>query len=216
MLTRRQVVRAVGGLGAAGIAAPGLDACTGVDSVADHPGNHPIRLVKADVARSAGQPAAVDGVVAAVRSFATDLWGQVGGSEANLALSPYSIAVALAMTANGAASATARQMLEVLHVDSLAAHNTGMAALTQELQALAGPVTLRDDNRGAIALATADQLFGDRSGTGRSSPSSPSSTAPGCSTSTSRAMPRERGGSSTTGPLGRRTTASPTSCRRGS
>jgi serpin B len=163
MLTRRQVVRAVGGLGAAGIAAPGLDACTGVDSVADHPGNHPIRLVKADVARSAGQPAAVDGVVAAVRSFATDLWGQVGGSEANLALSPYSIAVALAMTANGAASATARQMLEVLHVDSLAAHNTGMAALTQELQALAGPVTLRDDNRGAIALATADQLFGDRS-----------------------------------------------------
>jgi serpin B len=162
MLTRRQTLRT---LGAAGVAAPLLSACTSTDSVQDSPAAGDLRLAKADVTRSAGDPAAVDGVVAATGSFATDLWGRVGTTGGNLALSPFSIAVALAMTANGAAGATARQMLEVLHTDSLAAYNAGMAALTQQLGDLAGPVTLPDGSRGAISLASTDQLFGDRATT---------------------------------------------------
>jgi serpin B len=66
------------------------------------------------------------------------------------------------MTANGAAGSTRSQMLEVLHIDSLATYNAGMAALTQAIEHLAGPVTLPDGSRDRIELATADQLFGDR------------------------------------------------------
>jgi serpin B len=142
-----------------------VSACGDEGSTHVQAGGSDLRLVKADVAQSAGDPAAVDGVVAAAGSLAIDLWGQVGTTDDNLALSPFSIAVALAMTANGAAGKTARQMLEVLHVDSLATYNAGMAALTQELESLAGPVTLRDQSRAEIALASADQLFGDRATT---------------------------------------------------
>jgi serpin B len=159
-LTRRQTLRV---LGAAGVAAPVLAGCGG-DPVARHPAaDSGLRLVKADVSQSAGDPSAVAGAVASMGAFATDLWAQVGRSDANLAMSPLSIAVALAMTANGAAGTTANQMLEVLHVDSLAAYNAGMAALTHELESLAGPVRLRDGKAGAISLTSADQLFGDRS-----------------------------------------------------
>src|SRR6266705_2647162 len=103
MLTRRQTLRT---LGAAGIAAPVLSACGGGHPVVDAPAGSDLRLVKADVAQSSGDDAAVPGVVDAMSAFTTDLWGQVGSGELNLALSPYSIAVALAMTANGAAGST--------------------------------------------------------------------------------------------------------------
>ncbi len=162
MLTRRQTLRA---LGAAGVAAPLVSACGDERSTHGLTGGSDLRLVKADVARSAGDPAAIDDVVAAAGSLALDLWGQVGTTDDNLALSPFSIAVALAMTANGAAGKTVRQMLQVLHVDSLATYNAGMAALTQKLESLAGPVTLRDQSTAEIALASADQLFGDRATT---------------------------------------------------
>jgi serpin B len=162
MLTRRQALHA---LGAAGVAAPVLTACGNRGSAPDRDARSGLRLVKADVTRSPGDPSAVDGVVAAAGSFAADLWRLVGSTEGNLALSPFSIAVALAMTANGAAGVTARQMLDTLHIDSLATYNAGMAALTRHLESLAGTVELPDGRDGWIALASADQLFGDRATT---------------------------------------------------
>jgi serpin B len=96
-------------------------------------------------------------------AFTLDLWQAVGAAAGdNLALSPYSIAVALAMTANGARGETARQMQDVLHIDSLASYNAGMAALTQELTGLAGPVQVVG-KKDEIALSPANQLFGDAS-----------------------------------------------------
>jgi serpin B len=159
MFTRRDSLRLIGLASLA--TSPLLSACGGdprPPSVAD-PGG--LRLVSADVARSAGSPGAVPDVVSAMGAFTTDLWGHLGSPEDNLALSPYSIAVALAMTANGAAGPTQSQMLEVLHIDSLAAYNGGIDALTQDIESLAGPVKRADGKTDQIALATANQLFGD-------------------------------------------------------
>ena len=98
MLTRRQTLQTLGGtLGALGVA-PVLSACTSTDSVQDHPAATDLRLVKTDVAQSAGDPAAVAGVVGAMTAFAVDLWPELGSSSDNLAMSPYSIDTDLAIT----------------------------------------------------------------------------------------------------------------------
>jgi serpin B len=65
------------------------------------------------------------------------------------------------MTANGAGGATRAQMLDVLHIGSLATHNAGVAALTRQIEALAGPVRTAAGTSEEILLASADQLFGD-------------------------------------------------------
>ncbi|MGC4110273.1 MAG: serpin family protein [Nocardioides sp.] len=158
MLTRRQTLH---GAGALGIAAPLLAACGGGSTPSIHAGDSGgLRLVSADVPQGPGDVEATGGAVSSMSAFARDLWRAVGKPDDNLALSPYSIAVALAMTVNGARGTTAAQMLEVMHVESLATYNAGMAALTQQLARLDGPVKLGDDTVD-VALSTANQLFGD-------------------------------------------------------
>jgi serine protease inhibitor len=158
MFSRRDTLRM---LGAAGLAAPMLTACGDRAGSAPLASDTGLRLVSAEVARSAGSPGAVADVVSAMGAFAADLWSHLGTPADNLALSPYSIAVALAMTANGAAGRTRSQMQDVLHIGSLASYNAGIDALTQEIEGLAGPVPLPDGKTDDIALAAANQLFGD-------------------------------------------------------
>lgn len=161
MLTRRDTLRI---LGAAGLAVPVLNACgSGASDPAPDRGG--MRLVSADVPRGPGSSVAVPGVVAAMGSLTDDLWPLLGPPNRNLALSPYSIAVALAMTVNGAAGATRSQMLDVLHIGSLATYNAGIGALTRTIEDLAGPVALGDGTSDRIALDPANQLFGDAGAT---------------------------------------------------
>ncbi|MFZ2015450.1 MAG: serpin family protein [Nocardioides sp.] len=165
MLTRRDTLRAVA---AAGVVAPVLTACDGGGAAPTGPGGGStadLRLVTADVPRSAGSEAAVPVVVTSMAAFTDDLWPHLAGATQNLALSPYSIDVALAMTANGATGATKAQMMEVLHLDSLATFNTGIAALTRQVDSLAGPVQNSTGKPGQVALAAANALFGDRATT---------------------------------------------------
>jgi serpin B len=84
-------------------------------------------------------------------AFAFELWHRLPAG--NLAMSPTSIATALAMTAGGAHGATEAQMRHVLHLEGDAAttmHDWG--ALAAALQDPARPVKLRIANR----------LFGER------------------------------------------------------
>jgi serpin B len=56
-------------------------------------------------------------LVAGNTAFALQLYGKLRSTEGNLALSPYSISSALAMTSAGARGDTARQMEQTLHFD---------------------------------------------------------------------------------------------------
>ncbi|MDP3893517.1 serpin family protein, partial [Nocardioides sp.] len=147
----------------------GLAACGGAPGDDDAPDGRvgqggassgELTLVSSDVARDDGERGAVPDAVASLHHLAGSLYGELATSEGNLALSPYSIAVALAMTANGANGTTAEEMLEVLGTDDLGSLNEGLNALSQYVEGLAGDQERADGSEAELALATANQLFG--------------------------------------------------------
>jgi serpin B len=159
MLSRRELVRA-GVLGGLVVAAPGIFA-----GCSDHGSSPPksggsgsIKLVSSDVKRAAADPAAIDTGAASVLALGGGLYGQLVGAGGNLGLSPYSAAVALGMTVNGAAGTTRDEMLSVLAASDTAALDDGLNALTTYVESLAGPVP--HVKHAEIALASANQLFG--------------------------------------------------------
>ncbi len=164
MITRRDTLRVLALLSLAA-GTPGLLSACGSDEGdsrghGDVASNDDLRLVSADVDRAAGLPEAVPDVVASLQQLAGRLYGELAAEDGNLALSPYSIAVALAMTANGAGGKTLAEMREVLGADDLARYNGGLNALTQSLEGLAGTKERGDGSTAELALDTANQLFG--------------------------------------------------------
>jgi serpin B len=158
MLSRRELLRA-GTLGGLVVAAPGLFAgCSDDGSPPPKDAADGIRLVSSDVARATVDPAAIDTGAASVLALGGGLYGQFVGAGGNLGLSPYSAAVALGMTVNGAVGATRDEMLEVLAASDTASLDDGLNALTAYVESLAGPVPHEKDAE--IALASANQLFG--------------------------------------------------------
>jgi serpin B len=151
-LTRRQSLHALLALSAV-LASAGLAACS------DGPGGpapaapDDLLLAGSDVARSPGTIGAVPDAVASVSGLAGGLYDALAAEPGNLAFSPYSVAVALAMTLNGAGGETAAEMRDVLHAHDLGALNGGLAALSLHLEGLAGR---------RISLDTANALLGQR------------------------------------------------------
>lgn len=150
--------------------AGGLAACS-ADSSGDDPDLRPapdadpagIELVSSDVERAAGDPGLVADVVAGLQSLAGGLYGQVGAGDGNRVLSPYSVLVALGMTLTGAAGRTAQEMRTVLGADGLGDRwHKGVNALTSYVDGLAGPQERADGSKAELALATANQVFGQR------------------------------------------------------
>lgn len=125
MITRRNAVVALCGLTVA------LCGCTAAVT-AEPPG----KLVKADVSRAEPQvgKAALQQLAQGNTAFALELYAQVRGQPGNLAVSPLSISVALAMTYAGGRGETATQMQRTLHLPAEDPH-AAMNALLQRLLA---------------------------------------------------------------------------------
>lgn len=148
--SRRTLLRLAGLTTLALAAAPAVSACTLGRAGAE------AGLVRSHVSRRPPVADAVPAAVAAVDRLAAGLYPAAGATGTNLVFSPFSVALALAMTANGAVGRTQRQMLSVLDASSVAVLDAGMNALVPALTALAGA----PEEKNMPTLQIADALFG--------------------------------------------------------
>jgi len=162
-MTRRDVFRT---FSLSALAVAGGSAMTACGSDPDNPGTGPdtagpIKLVSSDVERAAGASEAMPDAAAALHTLGAGLYGELGTEPGNLALSPYSVGVALAMTHNGARGKTLQEMTAVLGGVDPARLNGGLNALTAHVESLAGTQEKLDGEKAEIALRAANTLFGE-------------------------------------------------------
>lgn len=115
-------------------------------------------LVQSDAPRLAVEPADLEDAGAAVEAFGLDLYRYLAAEEGNIVFSPYSAAVALAMTRAGATGETERQMSDVLHADLVADLDAAVNALDQALAARPGRYPVGDQHV-ELELSTANQIW---------------------------------------------------------
>ncbi len=114
------------------------------------------------VARAADEPASGLAFVRAIQAFTGDLFNRLAARPGNLVCSPYSVAVALAMTRNGARGQTADELDRVLHAMALDQLNSGLKSLSHLVEGLAGEQTRADGSKATISLDVANSLWGQR------------------------------------------------------
>lgn len=151
----------------AGLGLAGLTAMTSCGQGPRPGGSSEVGLAASDVRRAPGDAAALPEVVASLQAFTTDLYLAAGAGagaddRGNLVLSPYSVAIALAMTRAGARGETADQIDTVLHAPDEARLHSGMNRLTRAMEGHAGPVQRTDGTKGEVGLSVASSLWGHR------------------------------------------------------
>jgi serpin B len=99
-------------------------------------------------------PSEVARLARSSNTFAIDLWSQLREAEGNLAVSPASITLALAMTWGGAKGDTLNEMKQVLHFEGTP--DDVMASAGRLLQSW-------NTSSGVTLLRVANRLFGERS-----------------------------------------------------
>lgn len=157
MIDRRDTLR----LALLALGTTALTSCSGGGT--PRPAATDIELVSSGVRRAAGDPSLVAPVVAGLDTLAGGLYDGLRTTGANVVLSPYSVLVALGMTLAGAAGSTAAEMRTVLGADRLGDRwHKGVNALTSGIDGLAGEQERGDGSKAELALATANQLFGQR------------------------------------------------------
>lgn len=128
-----------------------LAACMTVSSCSDEPSDNNIPRRDIELSRSEKE------IVNSQQTFAFDLLNEgLEGNQNNVAFSPFSISVALSMTANGTEGEMQREILDVLHFDSnadLSVMNECAGRILSELPTL--------DNR--TTITTAQSVWTDRS-----------------------------------------------------
>ncbi|CUR55617.1 conserved exported hypothetical protein [metagenome] len=159
-MTRRDALRLLAVLAAVTSAPTVLAGCGSDGGGSEDGGGDDVDLVSSQVKRSAGSPEAIPDVVASIGSLGGALYAAMAAAPGNAALSPYSVAVALAMTLNGATGATAEEMASVLGVANLDDFNAGLDALTLSVEGLAGTQQRVDGSSADLVLDAANALFG--------------------------------------------------------
>ncbi len=173
MITRRQALTTLSLSAMAIGTAPLLSGCAagqttgGLRPEPRSPGR--VGLVSSNVARKSGSTKDLPLAVGALHALGAGVYGDLasvaGENAPNLALSPYSIGIALALTANGAGGQTRNEMLDVLSVPDLGRLNGGLNALSSHVDGLAGSRRRADRSKAEIVLDTANTLFGDEATT---------------------------------------------------
>ncbi|MGD9958632.1 serpin family protein [Nocardioides sp.] len=163
-MTRRDALRLLAVL-AAVAGSPALLAACGTEQ--DRPqgrseGDDVTELVSSEEERSPGRVESLPEAVASISALGGGVYAELSRQPGNLAVSPYSVVVALAMTLNGAAGATAAEMRSVLGVSDLDDFNGGLDALTLHIEGLAGTQRRADGSEAELVLAAANALFGQR------------------------------------------------------
>jgi serpin B len=162
-LTRRDLMRSLS-VAALAVTVPQLVAGCSADGKGGGGtggGSTDLELVASDAKRSDGDRAAVPDAVTSIHALGAGLYAQ-SSAVGNLALSPYSVAVALALTLNGARGATLDEMLDVLAADDADRLNGGLNALTQAVESMAGKRRRNDGSTHVVALDSANALFGQQ------------------------------------------------------
>ena len=159
-MSRREVLKGAAWVGAGVVLSPAVVACN------SSPGKGPtIRttgLAVSAVARDVGEPASRPAAVRAVQGFTGDLFNRLTSRPGNLVCSPYSVALALAMTRNGARAQTAQELDRVLRAPALDQLNSGLNSLTQLVAGRAGTQIRADGSKATISLDVASSLWGQR------------------------------------------------------
>lgn len=118
-------------------------------------------VVRSDAPRAEANLSSAADTASALEAFSTDLYAILARADGNLVFSPYSAAIALAMTRAGAVGATREQMDAVLHASEAGDLDAGLNAIDQALATRPGEYQSFDEVV-ELELSTANQLWGQQ------------------------------------------------------